>query len=130
MRCSGSRGPSLRMKPAQKSAVRRRSVSRIARRMASVSAAGAGAEHRRQPPQEGAAKGMLLHAHGVGGDLQKLMMILPNTCRLSSRASPRSTSPSGNSLSITGSMPPAILARLSRMLRIEAPNEPMMRYCC
>ena len=28
------------------------------------------------------------------------------------------------------SMPAAILARLSRMLRIEAPNEPKMRYCC
>ena len=28
------------------------------------------------------------------------------------------------------SCPPAILARLSRMLRIEAPNEPKIRYCC
>jgi hypothetical protein len=31
---------------------------------------------------------------------------------------------------ITGSMPPAILASESRMLRIDAPNEPMIRYCC
>src|SRR5262245_29116096 len=61
---------------------------------------------------------------------QKVTMILPNTCRLSSRASPRSKSASGTSVSITGSSPLAILARLSRILRMDAPNEPMMRYCC
>src|SRR5262245_8730541 len=61
---------------------------------------------------------------------QKVTMIFPNTCRLSSRASPRSKSASGTSVSITGRRPPAILARLSRMLRMDAPNEPMMRYCC
>ena len=29
----------------------------------------AGVDHRRQPAEEGAAEGVLLHAHGVGGDL-------------------------------------------------------------
>src|SRR5262249_16882491 len=62
--------------------------------------------------------------------VQNVMTILPKTWRLSSRARPRSNSPRGTSVSITGSMPDAILARLSRMLRMEAPNEPMMRYCC
>ena len=62
--------------------------------------------------------------------IQNVTMILPNTCRLSSRARPRSKSASATSVSITGGRPPAILARLSRMLRIEAPNEPKMRYCC
>ena len=61
---------------------------------------------------------------------QKLTMILPNTCRLSSLARPRSKSASATSVSITGVSPDAILARLSRMLRIEQPNEPKMRYCC
>jgi hypothetical protein len=31
--------------------------------------AGAGGEHRRSAPQEGAADRVLLHAHGIGGDL-------------------------------------------------------------
>ena len=35
-------------------------------------------------------------------DHQKVTMILPNTCRLSSRARPRSKSASGTSVSITG----------------------------
>ncbi len=61
---------------------------------------------------------------------QNMTMILPNTCRLSSRANPRSKSASATSVSITGRRPACILARLSRMLRIEAPNEPKMRYCC
>src|ERR1039458_1725165 len=44
---------------------------------------------------------------------QKFTMTLPNTCRLSSRARPA-----------------AIFDRLSRILRIEAPNEPKILYCC
>ena len=77
--------------------------------------------------------------HGADGRIKKFFwprpghqnatMIFPNTWRLSSRASPLSKSASGTSVSITGRSPDAILARLSRMLRIEAPNEPMMRYC-
>src|SRR5471030_2324771 len=57
-------------------------------------------------------------------------MTLPNTCRLSSRARPCSNSASGNSLSTIGAMPPTIFDRLSRILRIEAPNEPNILYCC
>src|SRR6202012_6206315 len=60
---------------------------------------------------------------------QNKTMILPNTCRLSSRARPRSNSASGTSVSITGKRPAAILSRLSRILRIEAPNDPKMRNC-
>src|SRR5208282_1829610 len=63
-------------------------------------------------------------------DHQNMTMILPNTCRLSSRLRPRSNSASATSVSITGKRPDAILARLSPMLRIEQPNEPKMRYCC
>ena len=47
-------------------------------------------------------------------------MTLPNTCRLSSRARPRSKSASATSVSMIGAMPAAIFDRLSRMLRIEA----------
>src|SRR6202008_4240536 len=61
---------------------------------------------------------------------QNVTMILPNTWRLSSRASPRSNSASGTSVSITGTRPDAILARLSPILRNEQPNDPKMRYCC
>src|SRR5271166_2817889 len=61
---------------------------------------------------------------------QNKTMILPKTWRLSSRARPRSKSASATSVSITGSRPDAIFVRLSRMLRMEAPNEPKMRYCC
>src|SRR6516165_443288 len=68
--------------------------------------------------------------HGLAAARQKVTTIFPNTCRLSIRASPRSKSASATSVSITGNRPSAILARLSRMLRMEAPNEPMMRYCC
>src|SRR5215472_7375714 len=60
---------------------------------------------------------------------QNATMIFPKTWRLSSRARPRSKSPSATSVSITGVNPSAILARLSRTLRSEAPNEPKMRYC-
>ena len=56
--------------------------------------------------------------------------ILPNTCRLSMRFSAVATSSIGTSVSITGCMPPAILSRLSAILRMVAPNEPKMRYCC
>jgi len=61
---------------------------------------------------------------------QNVTTILPKTWRLSSRARPRSKSASATSVSITGSRPDAIFARLSRMLRMETPNEPKMRYCC
>src|ERR1700730_14025534 len=61
---------------------------------------------------------------------QNMTMILPNTCRLSSLASPRSNSSTGTSLSITGRRPDAILATLSPILRSEQPNEPKIRYCC
>src|ERR1019366_1408580 len=61
---------------------------------------------------------------------QKFTMTLPNTCRLSSRARPRSKSASVTSVSMIGAMPAAIFDRLSRILRIEAPNEPKILYCC
>src|SRR5262245_21088285 len=61
---------------------------------------------------------------------QSVTTIFPNTCRLSRRARPCSKFSIVTSVSITGSMPAAILWRLSRMLRMEAPNEPMIRYCC
>src|SRR6266700_228510 len=61
---------------------------------------------------------------------QKCTTILPNTCRLASRSRPAATSASSTSVSITGVSPPAILARLPRMLPMVAPNEPMIRYCC
>ena len=46
------------------------------------------------------------------------------------RFSAAATSSIGTSVSITGRMPPAILSRLSAILRIVAPNEPKIRYCC
>src|SRR5450631_567673 len=61
---------------------------------------------------------------------QKPTTILPNTCRLSMRFSAVATSSIGASVSITGCMPAAILSRLSAILRIVAPNEPKIRYCC
>src|ERR1041385_2344683 len=61
---------------------------------------------------------------------QKFTMTLPNTCRLSSRARPFSKSARATSVSMIGAMPAAILARLSRMLRIEQPNDPKILYCC
>src|SRR5664280_1551636 len=61
---------------------------------------------------------------------QKFTMTLPNTCRLSSRARPRSKSASVTSVSMIGAMPAAIFDRLSRILRIEAPNETKILYCC
>src|SRR5581483_11555728 len=98
-----------------------------------------GADHDRADPGVGqrvetaaarARPAWRLLAHRFASGIQNVMTILPNTCRLSMRSRPRSTSLSGYSLSITGSRPDAIFARLSRILRIEAPNEPMMRYCC
>src|SRR4051794_2234683 len=56
--------------------------------------------------------------------------IFPKTCLLSSRDNACSYCASGSSVSITGRSPCAILARLSRMFRMDAPNEPMIRYCC
>src|SRR5436190_13015770 len=57
---------------------------------------------------------------------QSVITIFPNTWRLSRRVRARSNSASGAVISITGASPDAILVRLSRMLRIEAPKEPMM----
>jgi len=66
------------------------------------------------------------------GSDQKFTMILPNTCRLSSRARPRSISASGTSMSITGARPISPSWRgLSRMLRSEAHERgPKILYCC
>src|SRR6202040_1351475 len=55
---------------------------------------------------------------------QKFTMTLPNTCRPSSRARPRSKSASATSVSMTGKRPAAILARAGRMFFVEAANEP------
>src|SRR5262249_24263820 len=68
--------------------------------------------------------------HRYASSVQKLTTILPNTWRLSRRSSPRAKSARSTSVSITGLSPSCILARPSRMLRMEAPNEPKMRYCC
>src|SRR5262249_12901973 len=78
-----------------------------------------------EPPSEVSERAL----HRMQGH-QKVTTIFPNTCRLSRRESPRSKSGKGTSQSMTGSMPAAILARLSRILRSEAPNEPIIRYCC
>src|SRR5580692_5977879 len=83
---------------------------RVAQRLGGVANPGLGAE---QEP-----------AH------QKYTMILPNTCRLSMRLSAAATSSIGTSVSITGSMPSAILSRLSATFRMVAPNDPKIRYCC
>src|SRR3954463_15586036 len=61
---------------------------------------------------------------------QNVTMILPNTFRLSSRASALSKSFSGTSVSITGVNPASILPRLSCTLRNVQPNDPKIRYCC
>ena len=66
--------------------------------------------------------------HLRGG--QNVTTTLPNTWRLASRSSPFSKSASGTAESMTGVMPFAIFASDSRILRMVAPNEPMMRYCC
>src|SRR5450759_1793406 len=59
---------------------------------------------------------------------QKFTMTLPNTCRLSSRARPRSKSASVTSVSIIVPLPPALFHRLSRILPIDAPIEPKLLY--
>ena len=56
--------------------------------------------------------------------------ILPKTSRLRRRSMPRPKSSSAVSLSIVGVSPIAIFCRPSPTLRSDAPNEPMMRYCC
>src|SRR3984957_16407033 len=89
---------------------RQRAQRCVAERLGRVANAGPGAE---QEP-----------AH------QKYTMILPNTCRLSMRLSAVATSSIGTSVSITGSMPSAILSRLSATFRMVAPNDPKIRYCC
>src|ERR1043166_7894424 len=86
-------------------------------------------EHPLERPDTGFEVAIEIRSHPCARS-QNTTMILPKTWRLSRRASPRSTSASGTSVSITGRSPEAILARLSRMLRIEAPNEAMIRYCC
>src|SRR5262245_9733444 len=87
---------------------------------------GARFERRAQSRRQASGCGL----HRGCGSFQKLTTILPNTCRLSRRSRPRAKSARSTSVSITGLSLACILARPSRMLRMEAPNEPKMRYCC
>ena len=128
MRCSLSRGPRVRMNAAATSAIDLRSMARIVRSIPTASRPAA-CRCRGLELSPG-VRGIERHHARGSRRRQKRTMIFPNTCRLSSRASPRSNSASGTSVSITGKSPLAILARLSRILRREAPNDPMIRYCC
>ena len=129
-RCSGSHGPTCASAPEQPFAMRLRSVWRSSAQQRDRDPSDGGIDHRlrrrrtvrRSVAAELASDGAFaLRTSRRSCRTPAGFRAAPARAR-NRRAALRCRSPA--------SMPAAILARLSRTLRIEPPNEPMMRYCC